>query len=137
MKILFDTNVLLDVLLDRMPFSKDAARLMSHIEIGDISGSICATTVTTIYYIAEKSAGRHAARLHVGTLLKLFDVAPVNRLVLEAALASDISDFEDAVLAASAYHAGTDAIVTRNGRDFKHSPVPVHSPEQLLKTLSQ
>src|SRR5258708_5212725 len=54
------------------------------------------------------------------------------RLVLEAALALEMADFEDAVQASSAHHAGLDALVTRNLRDFKHAPLPVYSVEQFL-----
>ena len=70
-------------------------------------------------------------------LLKLFEVAPVNRLVLQAALSSDISDYEDAVLAASAHHAGLDVLVTRDLRDFKNAPLPAHLPDDLLHLLKK
>jgi predicted nucleic acid-binding protein len=135
MKVLFDTNVVLDVLLDRKPFSEPAAQLLSYAESGEIEASLCATALTTISYLAAKAIGRHAAQEQVRDLLKLFDVAPVNRLVLEGALEVPLSDFEDAVVLSSAYHAGVDALVTRNLRDFKNSRLPVHTPEELLKIL--
>ena len=62
MRILFDTNVVLDVLLDREPFSTEAASLFSKVEIGVLSGYICATTITTIYYLARKAVGSESAR---------------------------------------------------------------------------
>ena len=61
MKTLFDTNVILDVLLDREPFSDEASFLLSKVERAEIVGFICATTVTTIYYIASKALGPKAA----------------------------------------------------------------------------
>src|SRR5205823_983136 len=106
------------------------------IESETLLGYLCATTLTTLYYLAAKSAGRHRAEEEVGKLLQLFDVAAVNRLVLQTALASESADFEDAVLAASAHHAGLDCIVTRNPRDFRNALLPVHAPEDLLKILS-
>ena len=135
MKILFDTNVILDVLLDREPFSGDAAFLMSLVEQSEIIGFICATTVTTIYYLAAKALGHQAASRHIRTLLSLFVVAPVNRVVLEGAAASKFKDFEDAVIHASAIHAGAEYIVTRNSADFKESRLPVFSPTDLIKNL--
>ena len=135
MKILFDTNVILDVLLDREPFSNDAAFLMSLVEKSDVIGFMCATTVTTIYYLAAKALGHQTASRHIRTLLNLFEVAPVNRVVLEGAAASKFKDFEDAVIHASAIHAGAEYIVTRNSADFKESRLPVFSPENLIKNL--
>ena len=72
MKTLFDTNVILDVLLDREPFSNDAALLLSKVEQSEIIGFICATTVTTIYYIVNKALGFQAASHHIQSLLSLF-----------------------------------------------------------------
>jgi predicted nucleic acid-binding protein len=135
MKILFDTNVILDVLLDREPFSDDAALLMSLVEKSDIIGFICATTVTTIHYLAAKALGHQAASRHIRTLLALFVVAPVNRVVLEGAAASKFKDFEDAVLHESAIHAGAEYIVTRNSADFKKSKIPIFSPTDLINTM--
>ena len=135
MKILFDTNVILDVLLDSEPFSGDAAFLMSLVEQSEIIGFICATTVTTIYYLAAKALGHQAASRHIRTLLSLFVVAPVNRVVLEGAAAAKFKDFEDAVIHASAIHAGAEYIVTRNSADFKESRLPVFSPEDLIKNI--
>jgi len=65
MKILFDTNVILDVLLDREPFANEAALLMSMVEQAEITGFICATTVTTIHYLATKALGLQAASRHI------------------------------------------------------------------------
>ncbi len=126
MKVLFDTNIVLDVLLDRKPFSEVASGLFSHVESGDLAGSVCATTITTIHYLATKAVGARMAKEHVEKILQLFEVTPVNRLVLETALAGRVSDFEDGVIVASAHHAGMDAVVTRNVRDFKNSLLPVY-----------
>ena len=123
------------LLLNREPFSDDAAFLMSLVEQSEIIGFICATTVTTIYYLAEKALGHQAASRHIRTLLNLFVVAPVNRVALEGAAASKFKDFEDAVIHASAIHAGAEYIVTRNSSDFKESRLPVFSPTDLFNNL--
>ena len=57
MKILFDTNVILDLLLDRAPFSQAAGKLLSAVELGEVGGCVCATTMTTIHYLATKVVG--------------------------------------------------------------------------------
>ena len=135
MKILFDTNVIIDVLLDRKPFSNDAAFLLSLVERSEIIGFVCATTITTIYYLISKSLGSQAASRHIQTLLALFVIAPVNRVVLEGAVKSKFKDFEDAVLHESAIHTGAEYIVTRNISDFKQSKLPTFSPADLMSTL--
>ena len=136
MKVLFDTNIVLDVLLDREPFSTPAALLFSMVERGDITGCLCATTITTIHYLAAKVLGARRAREHIGSLLTLFEVASVNRAVLEKALQAGFTDFEDAVIHEAALHAGANGLISRNPGDFKGARIPVYSSEELLKALT-
>ena len=77
MNVLFDTNVLLDVLMNRPPHAQAAAQLMTLVEQKKLIGLLGATTVTTIHYLVNKSLGSTAARKHIRTLLSVFDVAPV------------------------------------------------------------
>lgn len=135
MKVMYDVNVLLDALLEREPFAETAARLLGAAEQGRIHGFLCSDSVTTIYYFAAKNTGSSTAKQMLQRLLQIFDLAPVDRLVLQTALGSSMSDFEDAVLCESAYQAGVDAIVTRNLTDFRYSPVKIYSAEALLSWL--
>jgi predicted nucleic acid-binding protein len=135
LKIAFDTNIVLDVLLDREPFSTAAALLFSKVERGDLSGHLCATTITTVHYLCSKALGTRRAQEHVGSLLSLFEIAPVNRAVLEATLRSDFADFEDAVIHESCTHAGVQALVTRDSQGFQRAAIPVYSPDELLSIL--
>lgn len=135
MKVMFDTNVVLDVLLAREPHVDAAAKLFALVDTGVIEGSICATTATTVYYIASRSFGRERAHAQVRELLVLFDVAHVDRGVLDGALDLDFADFEDAVLHEAARAGDMAAIVTRNGRDFAHATLPVFGPEELLAAV--
>lgn len=132
MTVLVDTNVVVDALLLRGEFAQPALRVFDRIEKTGLHALLCATTVTTIDYLARRQLGRDGSRGVVGQLLTLFDVAPVNRGVLEQALASAMADFEDAVLAHAAQACGAMAIVTRNLRDFAGSPVRAYTPEQWL-----
>ena len=131
MRVLFDTNVVLDLLLDREPFSLDAARCFSRVEAGEIEGWLCGTTVTTLHYLIRKSVGAARARECISLLLSLFEIAPVNKTALERALNPPFKDFEDAVLHESARLVNADAIVTRNMTDFKHSNIPVRLPGKI------
>ncbi len=135
MKVLFATNVILDVLLDREPFADDSSFLLSKVERSEIIGFVCATTITTIHYLATKALGVNVASRHINSLLSLFVVAPVNRLVLENAARSKFNDFEDAVLYEAALHAGAEYIVTRNSIDFKKSQLPVLEPREFINMI--
>ena len=137
MPILFDTNVVLDALLAREPHAQHAAALLDAVETGRLTGLLGATTITTIYYLAERAQDHEAAEAGVRQLLRLFEVAPVTRAVLEDALALGFHDFEDAVLHEAAQHAGADGIVTRNGDDFAGAALPIYTPEELLHIIQQ
>ena len=135
MKVLFDTNVILDLMLDRAPFAEVAERLVSSAESGDLTGCLGATTITTIHYLAAKVLGSQRSLGEIRKLLTIFEIAPVNRPVLVKALELSFSDFEDAVLHEAARQAGAEAIVTRNRSDFASSEIPVYSPEDLVQIL--
>ena len=135
MKVLFDTNVVLDHLLGREPFVSNAEQLLNLVDTGRIDGIICSTTATTIHYLASKAVGAPAAMEYLRQLLSIFDVATVDRDVLKGALDLGFSDFEDAVLHEAACKAGAVAIVTRNGRDFTRSALPVFDPAELLAAV--
>jgi predicted nucleic acid-binding protein len=135
LKVLFDTSIVLDVLLDREPFSTAAALLFSKVERSELEGYLCTTTIATVHYLAGKALGANQAREHIGKLLTLFRVAPVNRLVLEAALKAGFAHFEDAVIHEAALHVGAQGLVTRNPSDFKGTKIPVYSSDELLRAL--
>ena len=136
MKVLLDTNIVLDLLMDRMPFSEYAVVLFSKVEQGTIIGYLCGATITTVYYLVAKTVGATRAQEEIRKLLSLFEVAPVNRHVLESALAADFNDFEDAVIHEAACHVGAEALVTRNQKDFRKSRIPVYSSEEMAKIVA-
>jgi predicted nucleic acid-binding protein len=136
MKILLDTNIVLDILMDRISFADSAVDLFSKVEDGTIIGYLCGTTITTVYYLASKAVGAARAQEEIKKLLNLFEVAPVNRHVLEAALVADFNNFEDAVIHEAACHIGADAIVTRNQKDFKKSRISVYSSEEMANIVT-
>jgi predicted nucleic acid-binding protein len=131
LKILFDTNVVLDVLLNREPHAIDGIKLFSAVENKIIQGFLCATTITTIDYLCTKAIGRKPAKQAINALLELFSIAEVNRKVLVAAIESDFSDFEDAVLYQAGVYGGVDGFVTRNIKDFALAEHPIYAPSEL------
>lgn len=136
MKILLDTNIVLDVLMDRLPYSDAAVELFSQVENGTVTGCLCGTTITTVFYLIAKAVGAAKAKEEIKKLLALFAVAPVNKHILESALLLDFNDFEDAVIHEAAFNVGVDAIVTRNLKDFKKSRVSVYSSLEMARILT-
>ncbi len=97
MRVLFDTNVVLDVLRARPPHAAAATGLLDLVARKKLDGLLAATSITTLYYLAEKASTTAQARRHVTTLLDLFDTAAVSRSVLTDALMLRFDDYEDAV----------------------------------------
>jgi len=135
LRVLVDTNVVLDVLLERQPYAVAAADVFALVEESRIEGFLCATTVTTVDYLLGQALAPDKARTALQRLLDLFEIAPVNRPVLEQALRSGIPDFEDAVLEQSARLVSVEAITTRNLSDFKKSSVTAMDPPELLAAV--
>ena len=135
-KVLLDSDVVLDVLLERQPHFRSSAAVWIALEKGDAVPAIAAHAVTTIYYLYRKQSGAAAARKTVSSLLRAFRVAPVDGSVLEDALSLPSSHFEDAVTASAARLAGCEIIVTRDMKGFVGSPVRAFSPEAALPLLS-
>lgn len=137
MNALIDTNVIVDVLTGREPFFADSALVLDRAERGEYVAWICATTVTTVFYLVRRHLGAEATLDKMKDLTAVCSVAPVNQSVVAAALQSQFTDFEDAVLHYSAVLAGADCIVTRNAADFRESSLVVYSPAQFLAALKQ
>ena len=132
MRVALDTNVVLDLLLDREPFNQRAVAIFSLIEQSKLEAALCATTLTTIDYLLAQSMQKKQSRKIISNLLDLFEICPVNRAVLQSAALSNISDFEDAVLHESARLSSCQIIITRNGKDFKKATLTILDPTEFL-----
>lgn len=137
MRVLLDTNIILDVLLDREPFVTDAQALFEAIEDRRVEGYVTATTLTDIFYIVRKSKGIQIAKEAVSRLLATMKICPVNRRILQAAILSNLSDFEDAVQLACATSLNLDAVITRDPAGFAGAAIPILSAGDLLQNLPE
>ena len=135
MKVLFDTNIILDVLLAREPFVELSASLVSLVEEKEIKGYLCATTLTTIDYLIAKEHNREKAKTEISKLLGLFNICSVNKQVLQLTLNSKFKDFEDAVQFYSGVCSNVDSIVTRNTKDYKEDELPIYTPDELWSII--
>lgn len=136
MRVLLDTNIILDVLLDRQPWSVDASAIWEACEQGLMIGVIPASAVTDIFYIARRASDVATARVAIGLCLATFEVSSVDRQMIEQAALFPGDDFEDNVQVACALAASLDAIATRNPNDFAGAPIPILTPAQLLAQLN-
>jgi len=136
-KLLIDTNVVIDYLADRAPFADHSEKVIEICIDGIAEGFLTASSVTDIYYILRKIAGRKKALNRIGVLLKILDVAHVAKRDLLKALELDMPDFEDALASVCAKRIKADYIVTRNIKDYSTSYIPAITPKALLQDIAQ
>ncbi len=135
MKVLIDTNVILDIVLERQPFVEQAIKLLQATQQADITLFVTATTITDLYYITRKAKGRAIALEFIADLLQFMQVAGVDGEVIVQALHSDITDFEDAIQESAARSQAIGVLVTRNEADFQNSSLDIYNPESFLENL--
>ncbi len=128
MRILLDTNIILDIALERREFFENSKELMLTINRLNISTFVSATTVTDIYYILKKSKGHEITISFLMNLFDFVDILGVNKETILKALNSELTDFEDAVQDECAEQNEIDTIITRNIADFKKSKLKILSP---------
>jgi predicted nucleic acid-binding protein len=133
--VLFDVNVVLDVLLDRKPHVEASAAAFAAVETGAAKGLLAAHAVTTIHYLIRREMAPARAKVIISAILRVFGIAAVDATVIREALELPCRDFEDAVTAAAAHLARCDYIVTRDVKGFNGSLVSSFTPEGILPLL--
>jgi predicted nucleic acid-binding protein len=136
MKVMLDTNIILDLMLERDPWRAEAEEIAGAADDGRIECHVCASAITDIFYISRKLVGADKARRIVRNCLDVLEVVSVTRELLDTAERWSGIEFEDNLQIACAVEAKLDAIVTRNAEDLVGSPVPVLAPAELLALLA-
>ena len=136
MKLFLDTNVVIDFLAKRQPFAEDANRMIMLCLQKKYELCVSALSFTIIYYVLKKQYGHGRLLELLRDLHSLLTVGEVDANVLQQALASEFADFEDAVQCYTAMACGADLIVTRNVKDFGHSPLLVRTPAEVCDLLN-
>lgn len=134
-QVLLDNDVVLDFILKRPPFDVEAKAIFDCAGRREIKIYISTITPINAFYTTRKEKGKDIASQAVEGLLKIVEVCRTNKSVLQDAFTLNFSDFEDAVQCASAIAENLDAIITRNAKDYKLSPVKVFSPDEFLQHL--
>lgn len=137
MKVLIDTNIILDLLCDRKEFSGDASRLFKLCEVKKLQGVVSALSIPNIVYIMRKELDGEKIREIIGRLSMIFTIADLKAADIEKAAALPMNDFEDALQSVCATRVKADYIVTRNLKDFANSKVIAIKPSELLERISE
>jgi predicted nucleic acid-binding protein len=132
-RVLVDTDIILDLLLSRDPFFPAASRLFSRFQEGRLQGYVSSLAFSNLFYILRKQVGGPEAAAILRKLRLITQVARVDEKIVDLALASTFTDFEDAVQHFAALENGLEAIVTRNWRDYKDSKLAIVNAEECLE----
>jgi len=135
MKVLIDTNVALDILLNRLHYA-DSIAIIELAEKGDVEGYISASAITDIFYLSQKDIGKKPAKEALKKLLRVFKPATVTDSNIYQALNLDWSDFEDSVQYVVGESFDVDYIITRNTQDYAPSSIPAVTPEQFIQAIT-
>lgn len=132
MRVLIDTNIILDYVLERQPFHAEAEEIILRVAKKDFVGYVSSITPINVYYTGRKLKGKEHT---LKAVRRLFEVCAADKTVLQTAFTLNFNDCEDAVQCACALAENLDAIVTRNTKDFTNAPLQIYSPSEFLRVL--
>lgn len=134
MKVLIDTNVILDFLIEREPYKSDAVRIIKICSEKKIEGYLAAHTISNLFFILRKHFDIPKRREILISLCRIFNIPSLDKEMIVSALKNDdFSDFEDCLQMESAKAVEADYIITRNPSDFKESEITVIEPQYFLE----
>ncbi len=136
MIILLDTDVLIDVALDREPFIDPAAALLDALELQPGAAYVAWHSVANFFYLVRPALGGASAKQMVQDLIEFVDIAPASTESMRYATTLNMKDFEDAMQVAAALACRAEVIATRNIKDFSKSPVKAATPADVLSMLT-
>lgn len=137
-QIFLDTNILVDIVANRKPFSKDAIEIFDHCQRKKIKMYSTSISIANLHYIAKKNVDEKELRSIIEDLLDTISIIPITETILRKSIKSSHKDFEDAIqiTAAQSIH-NMDCIVTRDLKDFKNSEIKVFTPDEFLSKIKQ
>lgn len=135
MKILIDTNVILDVLCNRAEFVNDSSKVWKYCEVKQIDGYISALSIPNIVYILRKELTPQKTQQIINQIMMIFEVVDLKSSDIKNAAEMLNDDFEDAVQMCCASRIKADYIVTRNIKDFKNSKVIALKPNEFIERI--
>lgn len=137
MRVLVDTNIIMDVLANREGFSETASQLFKLCEVGQVQGIIYALSIANIAYIMRKELDREQIKDVIAKLDAIFTIADMKGDDFKKAAELPMDDFEDALQSICAARLKADFIVTRNLKDFRDSKVMAIKPSELIERMAE
>lgn len=136
MKLLIDTNIILDFLQKREPYYEDASAIFQLSVDNEVIECVTASSITDIYYLVNKEfKDVKKTKERIQDLLELITILDVTNKDIHDAIRSEWKDFEDSLQYIVALHNSVDAIITRNTKDFSESSIPIYSPKEFLNFI--
>ena len=136
-KLFLDANVVIDLLGERDPFYKAVARIATLADKGEINVMVSALTYSILYYLLSKFEDREVVKEKIRKFKVIAETSDLTDKIIEKGLSSKFSDFETALQYHCALMMNCDIVITRNGKDFKGSEIPVLSPDEFLIYFEQ
>ena len=134
-RLFLDTNVVIDLLGEREPYYDTAAKIASLADKGKIQLIVSALTYSTVYYLLSRFEDKELVKEKIRKFKVIAETSDLTDKIIDKGLASKFSDFEDSLQYYCAVKMDCDILITRNGKDFKESDIPVLSPDEYLNSL--
>ena len=141
MRVLLDTNVIIDVLQNREPWCESGKKIFLSVARKDFSGCITAKEASDIHFFAKKQFKGDEnvddkARQILIKLFSLFEIIDTTESDCKNALSFPNNDYEDAIMIETALRSGVDCIITRSTEHFSESPVKIYTPDEFVKIIN-
>lgn len=136
-RLFIDTNVMLDFLGERKPFYESMAKIATLAEKEKLTMVVSPISFATVNYFISKFENEKIAREKLRKFRIICEISALDEHTIEKALNSSIKDFEDALQYFSAAESECQIIITRNGKDFKKSLLPIMTADEFLKSLNK
>jgi predicted nucleic acid-binding protein len=134
-KLFLDTNVILDLLGEREPFYESIAKIASLADKGKIKLTVSTLSYSTVFYLLSKYEDKEEVKEKLRKFKVLSDTSDLTEKIIDKALSSNFLDFEDALQYHCALEMDCNILITRNGKDFKESEIPIMTPDEYLNSI--
>lgn len=136
-RLFIDTNVMLDLLGERIPFYESIAKIATLADKGQIIIVVSALSYATVHYFLTKFENSEMAKEKLRKFRVISEICDLDELVIEKGLNSSFSDFEDSLQYFSALKSDCNILITRNGKDFKESQIPILTSDEYIKSIKK
>lgn len=134
-RLFLDTNVLLDFLAERYPFYESVAKIVSLADLGKVTLVASALSYATADYFLSRAIGSESSKDSLRKFRAISEISGVDESIIDKGLNSEFADFEDSLQYYCALQSDCSIVITRNGKDFRKSTLPVLTPDEYLQSL--